>query len=92
MREAPLAGHLEARLDEAADDVLAHEVRLLRDLIGCQTVSSPEPTDAFKGEAERALDLLEPALRGPLVASLTVLRAGGRFRLQLAQMPERDRG
>src|SRR5215212_8467414 len=64
MREAPLAGHLEARLDEAADDVLAHEVRLLRDLIGCQTVSSPEPTDAFKGEAERALDLLEPALRG----------------------------
>ena len=64
MREAPAIDLRKARLDEAAHDVLGQQVRLLRDLIGCQTVSSLEPTDAFRREAARALDLVEPELRG----------------------------
>ena len=63
MREAPAIDLLRARLAGAADDVLGQEVRLLRDLIGCQTISSPEPAAAFTHEATRALDLVEPELR-----------------------------
>lgn len=63
MREAPAIDLFKARLDEAADDVLSQQVRLLRALIGCQTVSSPEPSDAFTREAARALDLVESPIR-----------------------------
>jgi acetylornithine deacetylase len=62
MREAPAIELLNARLAQFADDVLDKQVGLLRDLIGCQTISSPEPTDGFTREATRALDLVEPEL------------------------------
>jgi formylaminopyrimidine deformylase len=62
MREPSAIDLLNARLDEVADDVLSKQVGLLRDLIGCQTISSPEPTETFTCEAARALDLVEPEL------------------------------
>src|SRR5215212_4678569 len=62
MREPSAIDLLNARLDEVADDVLSKQVGLLRDLIGCQTISSPEPTETFTCEATRALDLVEPEL------------------------------
>lgn len=84
MREATGIDLLKARLDEAADEIIGRQVALLRNLIGCQTISSPEPTDAFRREAARALDLVEPELR---VLGFTVERwiAGDGFPTLSAQ-------
>src|SRR5687768_18548050 len=51
------------RIEEVAETVLPRQVKLLRDLIGFRTVSTPTPTEAFTGAAARALDLVEAELR-----------------------------
>ena len=51
-----------SRIDAVADAVLERQIRLLRDLIGCQTVSAPAPGEMFTREASRATDLVEREL------------------------------
>jgi acetylornithine deacetylase len=51
------------RLRGCVDEMLASQLQLLRDLIGCQTVSSLEPAATFISEADRAIDLMEGELR-----------------------------
>jgi acetylornithine deacetylase len=61
-QEAPTEA-LDQRLGEAAEEVLVQQEHLLRELIGCRTVSSPTPTAMFTSEAARAIDLVETELR-----------------------------
>jgi acetylornithine deacetylase len=62
MTDAVPTTDLLTRLDTAADAVLERQICLLRDLIGCQTVSTPLPTESFTREALRAIDLVEREL------------------------------
>jgi acetylornithine deacetylase len=66
-----------ARLAQEADTVLSHQIQVLRDLIGCRTVSSPHPDEAFQEEAERAIDLVENELLALGFATESWTTAGG---------------
>ena len=62
MTDAIAATDLLTRLDASADAVLERQIRLLRDLVACQTVSTTVPTESFTREASRAVDLVEHEL------------------------------
>jgi acetylornithine deacetylase len=66
-----------ARLDTAADAVLERQIRLLRDLIGCQTVSMPVPAETFTQQALQAIDLVERELTALGFASERWLSGAG---------------
>lgn len=51
-----------SRLNLHIDAVLARQVELLRELIGCRTVSTPVPQEAFREEALRAIAITAAAL------------------------------
>jgi acetylornithine deacetylase len=66
-----------ARLDTAADAVIERQMRLLRDLIGCQTVSMPVPAETFTQQASQAIDLVERELTALGFASERWLSGAG---------------
>ena len=77
MTDAIAATDLLTRLDAAADAVLERQIRLLRDLIACQTVSTPIPAESFTREASRAIDLVERELTALGFASERWLSGAG---------------